>query len=320
MAKVSQNNTKAEILKAYDELLSQLQQERSQNTSLKQDLEKKVKTVEAVAAQAKGGATQSIQAIRIALNEQLDKIEDGIVQEQKKFEELREAISIEKDNLENLYKIKAEAESLDALVITQKQAKEKLEKEMEAKREALEDEIKDSTSQWQREQEEYQYNLRIKRRNEEGTYNEKKIKQEKELKEQKMEFDKSIADREKAIAEQEQELNNLRKEVGGFDARLEKSVKAAEQTVTQELTKEFEYKQQLETKDLQAQLQLHQQMIESLKGKVEEQQAYINTLASKTDSANRQVQDIAMKAIENSGIRNLTIPGNERGKDEKKND
>ena len=90
----------------------------------------------------------------------------------------------------------------------------------------------------------------------------------------------------------------------------------AESSVTENLTKEFEYRQKLETKDLEAKLQLREQEIESLKGKVQEQQNFINSLTSKTDNATQQVKDIALKAIENVGIRSLTLPGSDR-KDEK---
>ena len=316
---VSSSNTKAEILKSYHELLSQLKQERAQNTALQQELEKKRSTVEGVAEKTKSGATQSIHQIRKMLNDQLEIIEQGITEEQNKFEELQNAIKIEKQELEALHKIKAEADSLDALIIANKQAKEKLEKELNEKKEALLEDIEETKLKWNRENEEYTYNLKIQRRKELDEYNEKKAKQEKELAEEKASFDKNIADREKAIAAQEEELAQLRIQVGQVENRLEKAVKDTEKSITERLTKEFEYQKQLEVKDLEADLKLREQMIESLRAKVEEQQALVNTLSNKSDSASQQVKDIAMKAIENSGIRAINL-ASERGKEEKKND
>lgn len=43
--------------------------------------------------------------------------------------------------------------------------------------------------------------------------------------------------------------------------------------------------------------------IESFKAKVEEQRAYIDLLTSCTNNASAQVKDIALKALENSGMR-----------------
>lgn len=318
MKKPSNSNTKAEILKAYDELLKVLQDEKSQNTALRQEIEQKRKTVSNVVEQTKikGGATQSIQHIRELLNHQLDKIEDGISKEQEKFEDLQKAISIEKETLENLYKVKAEAESLEALVITNRQAKENLDKEMNERKQALLEQIEETKLGWKREEEEYQYKIKIQRRNDEDAYKEKKAKLEKDLTDRKTEFEKSISDREKAVAEQEDEMVQLRKEVEGFEAKLVKAVATAEQSITDNLTKEFEYRQKLETKDLEAKLQLREQEIEGLKVKVQEQLNFINSLTSKTDNATQQVKDIALKAIENAGIRSLTLPGTDR-KDEK---
>lgn len=316
MAKISNSNTKAEILNAYDDLLRQIQQERQQNSALQRELEKKQATVDKVTDRTKEGATQSIQKIREMLSHQLDAIEAGIAQEQTHFEELKQAIAIEKEELEELYKIKKEAESLDALVIANNKAKEQLENAIEEEREKLQEEIEALKLQWKREQEEYTYNLKIVRRKEQDEYNEKKAKQEKELAEQKITFEKAISEREKAVAEQEAELNNLRKDVSQFESQLEKAVADAEKRITERLTKEFEYKQQLEVKDLQADLKLREQMIESLNAKVKEQQELINTLGSKSDTASQQVKDIAMKAIENSGVRAIKLQ-TERSSEEK---
>lgn len=320
MAKISNSNTKAEILKAYSDLLKELQQERQQNSALQKEIEKKQSTVDKVAERTKEGATQSVQKIRELLGKQLDAIEAGIAQEQANFEELKKAIAIEKEELEDLYKIKKEAESLDALIIANKKAKEQLEEEIEEEREQLQEDIEALKIQWKREQEEYDYNLKIKRRKEQDEYNEKKAKQEKELAEEKAAFERSISEREKAVAEQEEELKHLRKEVSQFDAKMEKAVADTEKAVTERLTKEFEYKQQLEVKDLQGDLKLRDQMIENLNAKVKEQQELINTLSTKSDSASQQVKDIAMKAIENSGVRAIKLAaerneGDKRDKD-----
>ncbi|MCP3930701.1 MAG: hypothetical protein GY705_16550 [Bacteroidetes bacterium] len=318
MKKVSTSNTKAEILSAYSELMEILRQERKQNTALQRDLEKKRSIVATVAEKTKTGATHSINELKKMLNEQLDKIELGIAKEQQNFEELQRAISIEKETLEDLYKVKAEAESLEALVITNKQSKEELESDIKDRKEALQQEIENTKMKWKREQEEYEYKLKIKRRNEEDEYKQKKEKQEKALKEQKIEFDKNITIREKSIAGQEDELMQLRKEVSQFEKLLQKNIQDAEKAVTGRLTKEFEYRQKLETKDLEAELRLHKQEIQSLKSKVKEQQELIGTISTKTDSANQQVKDIALKAIENAGIRSLNFPGTERSKEDKK--
>jgi len=275
MSKVANTSTKADILAAYEELLEQIKQERKESTSLRQELEKKQALLEKANTAAKGESTLSLQQMRKNLNEQIDQVEAGLVEEQQKYESLRQGVAILKAELDNLYKIKAEAESLEALIMANRQAAEKLERELEARRITLESEIKSVKSTWDREQESYEYDLKLKRRNEQDAYNEKKAKLEKELGEKKIEFDKNNAEREQSLAAREEELKRLRKENEGFEQRIESAVKQAEKAVNERLTREFEYQQKIQVKDLEAELKLRDQMISSLELKIKEQQEMI---------------------------------------------
>ncbi len=300
---VSTTDTKAQILKAYKDLAATLKQERDENAALKRELEKKRKIVERAEESTQGDAPQGIAVLRKALNDQLDKIERAMAEEQEKFEQLQQAIAIEKEALEELYKIKAEAESLDALIVTNKQAREKLERELASRKEELEEQITATRLKWKREQEEYEYHLKILRRKEEDAYQEQKTQQEKELAEQKAAFGKEVAERTKALREQEEELAALRKQAAEFEARLQKAVAETEKAVSQRLTREFDYSQKLQAKDLEADLKLSKQEVDSLRVKIKEQQDFIASLSSKSDTATQQVKDIALKAIENAGAR-----------------
>jgi len=319
MTKVTSSNTKTEILQVYDELVDELKVQRQENTSLRQELEKKQALVEKASATVKAGAAMNIQQIRKVLDEQLEKLETALAGEQKKFETLQEAVKVEEVQLKDLYQIKAEAESLEALTITHRQAKEKMEEEMAERKKLLEENTLEAKTKREREEEEYQYNLKLKRRNEQDAYNEKKEKLEKDMAGRKAEFEKNIATREQAVAEQEDELKRLRKEVEAFEGRLQQAVGEAEKTVTGQLTREFEYKQKLEVKDLEADLKLRDQMIQSLESKIKEQQELVASMSVKTDSANQQVKDIALKAIEKSGIMSVPIE-RRRDRDEKSGD
>jgi len=313
MLKVTNSSTKTEILAAYEELLEQLKTQRNENSAMRQEVDKKQGLLEKATAATRSNVGQSLQQMRQALNEQLDQVENGLTEEQKKFEMLREATALLKTELDNLYQIKAEAESLEALVAANKQGREKLEREMGSRREQLEAEIGEIKTKWTREQEAYEYDLRLKRRNEQDIYNEKKAKMEKDLADRKADFDKSIADRERAVAEQETELKRFRSEVEGFETKLQKSVQEAEKAVTERLTREFEYQQKLQVKDLEAELRLREQMISSLEIKVKEQVEQVLTMSAKTDTASQQVKDIALRAIEKSGL--VSFPTERRRED-----
>lgn len=316
MKKVSNSNTKAEILKAYDELVAQLRAEKSENTALQKKLKEQKALLEKASKQAEAGATLNLKQIRATINQQLDELEEQLEQEEKNFLELKEAVAVQKEMLENLYKIKTESESLDALIITNKQAKEALKSELESTKQTLLEDIGESKLKWKREQEAYEYNIMITRRNEEDAYKQKKAAQEKAMIEQKVTFEREMEEREKIINEQEEEFNRLKAAAEQFEARLEQSVADTEKRITEGLTKEFTYKQKLEVKDLEANLKLKEQAIQSLEEKVKELQATVEALTSRTDKASLQVKDIALKAIENAGLRSLNLSSGERYKEE----
>ena len=128
-----------------------------------------------------------------------------------------------------------------------------------------------------------------------------------------------MAERRKALEEQEEELASLRKQAAEFDTRLQKAVEETEKAVSERLNREFDYTQKLQAKDLEAELKLSKQEIDSLRAKIKEQQELISSLSSKSDTATQQVKDIALKAIETTGSRQFqSYPPERRGGEEKK--
>ncbi|MEM7368011.1 MAG: hypothetical protein AAF587_05380 [Bacteroidota bacterium] len=303
MAKISNSNTKAEILNAYQDLLDKLTTEQKENATLNKQLEKKRTEVEQVKNKLQtGGANANIQALRQILNEQLDKIEEGLKKEQSTFEELQQAITTERKELEEIYQIKVEAQSLEALVITNRQAKEAFEEKKTDWEADFRQEKEEKQLAWKREQEAYTYDLSSKRRKEEDAYQMEKERKEKELTEKITTFDLQMKQREELLKEKEAEFTALQKQVAGFDDRLQKEVSQAEESLKTQLTREFDFQRQLETKDLQNKIQLLEANIESLKTTITEQQTRIQALTHKADDASQQVKEIAFKAIEQSAV------------------
>ncbi len=317
MAKITTANTKAQILQAYEEILKEVKRERSQNTALQRELSKKEKLVEEARAHSKQGAGRTIKMLRETFNEQIDKIEQGLEQEQQKFLSLQEAIELEKKTLQESYDIRAEMDSLEALSLTHRQAKEKFEADMKERRAALEEEMSSTKRIWEREKEAYEFNLMVQRRNESDTYQQERAKLEKELKERKEQFDKKTEEREKVLAEREGEWKQLQKDVAAFEKRLSDELAKREEEVKTRVTRDLEYKYHIESKDLEAELKLAKQEIAILKTNLADQQSLLEALQAKIDSAGGQVRDIALKAIENAGIKSVNFP-TDRSKEDSK--
>ena len=326
---VTEKNTKAEILKAYDNLLKNVQSAKAEVPKQIQEEKQRKEALDKVAKISNEGIVKSITTLKSDLANSLDEILYNLSDEFKKLEEIRAAIVLEKKSLEDLYSLSANTDSLAAMLLVQKEKKESFEKEMKEKEEAFANEMTSKKTQWEieknkqkaeekeytdeltkrrkREEEEYAYNLKIKRQKEQDEYDSKKQSLEKELTDKKVKFEQEVSSRESNLKNTEAELAELRKNNTEFPAKLEKALKDKEAEITKQLQTKYGFDIQLMTKQSEADIRLKDQAISSLQEKIKEQQVQLKEYADKANRAEANVKDIAVKAIENaSKIRMFT--------------
>ncbi|OQY02521.1 MAG: hypothetical protein B6I20_06825 [Bacteroidetes bacterium 4572_117] len=319
---ISSKNTKAQIMDAYEELLKKVKNAKADVPKQVQEEKQRVEIVEKVADVSNKGIGKEINSLRVNLNSSLEELENNLLSEFKKLEEIRAAMHIEKQNLEDLYSLSTTTDSLAAMLLAQKERKENFEAEIKAKKDAFEIEMTSLQDQWKaekekenieqkdlaaelkknrkREEEEYQYKLKIDRQKEKDEYESQKAKLEKELSDKQLNFDQEMAKREADVAQAESELIELRKNNEEFPKKLEKSLSEKEREITTRLTVEFEFESKLLAKQNEGELKLKEQTIISLQEKISEMQLQIKELTQKTNLAESNVKDIAVKAIESS--------------------
>jgi len=326
---VSEKNTKAEILKAYESLLKGVQNAKADVPKQIQEEKQRKETLEKVEGISNEGIVKSIAALKSGLSNSLDEILQSLTNEFKKLEEIRAAIVLEKKSLEDLYSLSANTDSLAAMLLVQKEKKENFEKEMKEKEESFANEMAAKKEQWEiekakqktdekeytdeltkrrkREEEEYTYNLKIRRQKEQDEYDSKKQQLEKELTDKKAQFEQEVSSRELNLKNAEAELAELRKNNAEFPAKLEKALKDKETEVTKQLQTKYGFDMQLMEKQSAADIRLKDQIITSLQEKIKEQQEQMKENTDKANRAEANVKDIAVKAIENaSKIRMFT--------------
>ena len=320
--KISSTNTKAQIIEAYDELLKKLQEKSEDKPKEVQQRKDAVKTIESAQSNSEAGILKDIAGLKTSFLESLEKVQDNLTAEYKKLAEIQEAIKIEKKNLEDLYGLSTNADSLAAILLAQKESREKFDEEMITVKEAFETEMAESKAKRnkekaeseaqlkeenelqkkirKREEEEYNYNLLQKRKKETDEYGLKKAQQEAELKEKKLAFEKEFAEREKDIIEKEQEYDSLKKVSDNFPKELEKATQQSNKELEDKLITEFKYKEDLEAKETEGQMQLKDLQIATLENKVKEMELQMKLSSQKAETSEKSVKDIALKAIESS--------------------
>ena len=334
--KISIKNTKNQIMDAYNELLKKLQTQKAEEPKKMRQQQQKLELTEQAKKLSNEGIVKGIADLKVAVSDELDKLAGKFTTEYKKFEELQKAIDIEKQNLEDLYQLSANTDSLAVMLLAQTEKREQFEQEMAQRKQELTDKINaekekheaemaEKRAIWkkeqadhqlmtkeeaankekerQREEEEYLYNLKITRKKETDLYEEKKQKQEKEIAEKKIAFEKEFAERKTAIEEAEAELVELRKKSQTFPTEMEKAVNEAIKSTTEKLETAHKFEIQLREKEVEGELKLKDQTISALNVKIKEMEANIKEMSQKTTKAETSVKDIAMKAIESSSAK-----------------
>ncbi|MBN1380393.1 MAG: hypothetical protein JXA41_01835 [Deltaproteobacteria bacterium] len=322
MKKLSMSNTKQEMLDAYGVLLKQLQEKREGELKPEKKVEEKkdkeaIKSSEALTAE---GVVTEIGALKLDIGKTLSRISDQLEDQVNKLATIQHAITAKEKEIQELYEIEKSAMTLAALIEAQNQKRQEFNIEMEEKKEALNQEIDEIRSAWLKEREEYNADIKERdetekksraRAKEEFEYTFKreqqlatekfsyeKAKLETELKDKKEKVENELATREDAIAEKEEELNELRKRAAGFAKELEAAVAIAVKEITDRLTFESKSKEDLLRKEYEGEKNVFKTRIDSLDRTVKEQQERMALLSQQLEAAYQKVQDIAVKTVE----------------------
>jgi len=190
---------------------------------------------------------------------------------------------------------RARKDELEAEISTRrsKWEDEQLERQRELKE--YEDALK---KQRQRELENYEYQKQLERKKAQDKYDEEIRLQERKNKERQESLEKSWQQREAVLKEREQELAVLKKEAEEFPARIKREVDGAVKAAVQAAEQKFEQNFALAQKDAESEKRLSEMQIKSLQETLVRQTAEIEALHAQLNEAKRQVQDIAVKAIE----------------------
>jgi colicin import membrane protein len=231
---------------------------------------------------------------------------------------LREAVALERKEIERLHKIDIAATAVDQLVQDYDRQKRELESEITEQRAVWDEEVRTHErerkeqeealrKQRQREIEDYDYKRALDRKKSQDKYDEEIRIQEKKNLEGQESLEKSWTQSEAALKEREEDLARLRKQVETFPARLKQEAEAAAKEAVS--AAEVRYKQDtiILQKDAEAEKRMAALQIRTLEETVAHQAAQMTALQAQVDDAKRQVQDIAVKAIEGaSGARALS--------------
>ncbi len=322
--KLSDKNTKQEMLEAYRTVVRQLEEKRAAELQPEKRLQEK-RAEEAVSAAADltpDGVERALGNLKADIGQNLAQIAERMAAEVARFKAVQKAVEAKEQELRELYDIDKAAASLAALIEAQNQKRRAFETELAAQKEDLAREIETTRAEWEKEKKNHEIEVRERdaiekkareRDKEEFAYlfkreqqavrdklNDEKAALEREILTKREAATKELAEREKSVAAQEKELADLRQRAAAFPKELESAVDRAVKDATERLKADAKSREDLLRKEFEGERNVSATRIEALEKIAKDLSEQNTKLAKQLEAAYQKVQEIAEKAIEGS--------------------
>jgi SMC interacting uncharacterized protein involved in chromosome segregation len=331
--KPNDKNTKVEILQAYEELakeksalksqIDQLQKGSQSATLEKPKLEPKTVMNQSSTVQQKMNSTiENLAIIQFGFGSAASELSEQLSNQAFKLAEIREAIDKEVEELKQLHNLEISEDILDTLVKSYEDNAKAYLEEFSQRYEVLSQEILEERNTWVKEQEEYKvttkerneniqktrqrevaeykYDLELQRKLETDEYEQRQKALYKELEEIQQEINKHWSEKEKEVSEGEKQFEEAKAKVEAFPKEKEAAIKKATEEGKGIAHYQAKIKADLYAKDVEGQKRFYEQRLQSFEQTISNQDSRIQNLTKQLDSALKQVQDLAVKAIEGS--------------------
>ncbi len=313
-AEVTERNTKADILAAYQRLA----QAAAAKSAKPQDAlffaeenrpAMKPETRKEVEELSLDAIVMELSSLRLSIGKHLAELEQHLTGEAAKLKVLKDAVAEQEARLGELHDIEAAAGKLEELRLTMagEQAsfetavaetrirwdKDKKEHEIALKeRDALE------KKERAREEEDYQYQRKQRRQREKDAFEAEREERRRKLEEELASREADANAREEILATREQELADLHRRVEVFPSQLEEEVRAASKSGVKATEERFKLERLLLEKDMEREREVMRLTVTGLQEKVKEQITRIKALESDLKESATRSQSVAARAIE----------------------
>ncbi|MEH2460222.1 hypothetical protein [Nostoc sp.] len=339
--KPTDKNTKVEILQAYEELaqekarlklqLDEISKENQSGTKEQLKIEQKIAINQLYSVQEKMSNTiESLEKIQLYFGSSTNEVSEQLTTKASKLEEIRRTLEEEIQQLTQLHNLEISDHLLDTVIQAYEDNTKACQEEYSQRSEVLFQEILEQINAWGKEQEEqqraikkrnenlnktrqrnaseYKYNLELQRQLETDEYEQEQRALYKQLEELLQETEKQWAEREKAISEREKQFEELKAKVEAFPKDEEAVIKKATEGGKGIADYQAKVKSDLYSKEVEGQKRFYEQRLQSLEQTITNQEMRIQNLSKQLEYALKQVQDLAVKAIEgNSNVNSYQV-------------
>ena len=249
-------------------------------------------------------------------------LSEKLANENSKLDELKLAIEIEVQHLQELQEIRIAADTVHILNQEHQEQLSRLEQNNSSQKQVLEKAIIEQRKSWQQEQseyesmllqqnelllrerqretEDYQYRLELTRKINTDAYDSRKRNLEREVQEVTQIKQKQWTERETLLTEQQPSFEENLKKIESFNVELEEAIKKAREEAIKDVHQDAKVKADLFEKEWQSTKQNYELKVQDFEGSITKQIEQIHGLENQLQAAMKQSQDLAMRAFENA--------------------
>jgi hypothetical protein len=341
--KPTDKNTKAEILTAYNQLADEKKALESEVKNIQKQaaiaipaplpptakvVKDEPKVIMNVASsQDKVSRTiSSLDSLQLGFGAAVSELSEQLTTEAAKLADIREGVTTEITDLQTLHSLAVDEDTFEQLIESYETSSKAFGEELRQRQEAAQQEVQNLTKSWSKEQEqngvtvkekieldrknsqreiqEYKYNLELQRKLDREQHEQQQAALYYELAEAKETQEKTWSERELALAEREKLFHEAKDKVAAFVQDKEKAIEKAKGEGKGIATYQAKIKSDLYAKDVEGQKRFYEGSIDSLQETILNQEERLNSLSNQLAAALKQVQDLAVKAIEGSANAN----------------
>lgn len=333
----SDRQTKAQILEAYDELLAerktletqvkQLQQQKKEQPS--EIFERKRSEVQpqipprAVNSDKMSTTIDALAQLQLGFGSAISELSEKLTAKATHLQQLQRSITEELGQLKSLHQLEdIQPETLETLIQTYEEQAKVFERERRDRQTSLDQAFQTLQQTWAKEQEEhnrtiqerneeyqksqqreaqeYEYTLNLQRSLEQTEFEQRQQRLYRQLAEAKQEQEGQWAEREKGIVQQEDHFATLEAQVAAFEQDKATAIQNAAKEGKEKASYQTKVAADLRAKEIEGSQRLYDLQIQAREETIQNQTAQIQSLSKQLDAALKQVQDLALKAIEGS--------------------
>ncbi|WP_413174772.1 hypothetical protein [Anabaena azotica] len=321
-----------ELLKEQTSLKNQLEQAQKEPQTVSKEkpkaepkiepkVEPKIAMTQPTSIQQKMNNTiESLVKIQLGFGSAANELSEQLSTKASRLAEIGESVTNEIQQLAQLHNLEISEDILDTLIESYDNNEKAYQEEYNERYEVLSQEILELKNTWTKEQEEhqraikerndnlnrtrqrdaaeYKYDLELQRKLASDEYAQQEKLLYQELEELQQETEKQWTAREKAISEREKQFEELKTKVEAFPKEKETAIKKATEEGKGIASYQAKVKSDLYAKEVEGQKRFYEQRLQSLELTITNQETRLQNLSKQLESALKQVQDLAVKAIE----------------------